>query len=60
MTNCEHNWVRADGIYALTRVRKESNGIISFIPTNGVPVDVQVCNKCGEIKLHSAIMKGMI
>lgn len=57
MTECEHTWEEIEDLYALTRLAK-NGGQVSFMPDTGIPIVISICNKCGEIKIFSAKVKG--
>ncbi len=54
---CEHKWIEPKDLYAVTRLDKEGNKL-TFLPSVGIPVVVQICEDCGEIKIFSAKIRG--
>ena len=56
---CEHEWVELEDLYAITRLNKDGEKI-EFLPSVGIPVVVNICKECGEIKIFSAKIKGRI
>ncbi len=58
--NCQSEELqRIDGLYALTKIEKNEQGI-TFMPASGIPIVVYVCSKCGELKLIPAKFLGEI
>ena len=56
---CEHEWIELEDLYAITRLNKEGEKI-EFLPYVGIPIIVNICKKCGEIKIFLAKAKGKI
>ena len=56
---CEHEWVESDELFAITRIEKNKDKI-NFLPSVGIPVVVELCTNCGEMRLFSAKYRGKL
>jgi len=56
---CDHEWVEVEDLYAITRLDKKGENV-TFLPSVGIPVVIEICKKCGEIKIFLAKSKGKI
>lgn len=59
MQNCNHEWEEIDELFAITRIEKKGDKV-NFMPSVGIPVILDVCNKCGEIKISLAKSRGKL
>ncbi|MEK6922084.1 MAG: hypothetical protein AABX82_09395 [Nanoarchaeota archaeon] len=56
---CIHVWEEIDELFAITRMEKKGDAV-TFLPSVGLPVVLDICNKCGELKISIAKSRGKI
>ena len=57
---CGGQLVRAEGLFAVTKVQKNPDGSFTFQPNAGIPLVVLACKECGRIYAYLAKALGEI
>ena len=58
--SCGEELVRASGLFAITGIKKNETGKISFTPGSGIPVVLFFCSSCGRLYPYLAEKLGEV